>query len=152
MVFSNTSKMINIILINLCHRLWWWGRDGSWNVGLSIVVPPDVTASPRMFYRVLCQFHLPPRVTVCVPHVHSDVIFLSPRYPKYILPKMFPHQHFTHFMTVRTWFTYLACFVIINYIKKNNVNHLRCIAEDRRLWKDEWSGDLLNAFDFFLCQ
>jgi len=70
-------------------------RDGSQKVGLFIVIPPDMASSPRMFYWVLCQFHLTSRVTIYVPYGHSNIIFLS-QYPKYRLPKMFAHQTFTY--------------------------------------------------------
>ena len=72
-------------------------RDGSQNVGLFIVLPPDMAGSPRMFYWVLCQFHLTSRVTICVPYIFSNVIFLS-EYPKYKLPKMFAHHTCTYIL------------------------------------------------------
>jgi hypothetical protein len=80
------------------------GRDGSQNVGLFIVLPTDMASSPRMFYWVLCQFHLTSRVAIYVPYGHSNIIFLS-QYPKYRLPKMFAHQTFyIHYVTVHAWF------------------------------------------------
>jgi hypothetical protein len=113
------------ILSSSAIFLWWLtlillissliSDDEDRDVGLFIVLPPDMAGSPENV--LLSPMPISPALqghNLC-PICPFSCYFLISISKVQTSQNICPSNVYIHFITVHTWFTYLPCFVITNY-------------------------------------
>jgi hypothetical protein len=98
---------------------------------------------------ILSQFNLPPMVTACIPLSLRFISILS-SYLHLVIPcSHFPNSFFARILCAHVssvWSTCLACFINVNEITNNNINHLKGIPKEHMLWNQKYKWWYFQAF------